>query len=87
MLADSVSLLLRLTQQAFLDHKCDVLTRDPNLLEPISNPTHRIRCARETRIVEERFLHASDEAEPRGTADLADLAEKLEVQDQLDVLA
>ena len=74
-------------EEALRDDVGNVLARDADLLEAVLHAPHGLGDELEARVVEEALLHAGHEAEPRARADLADLAQEVEVEDQLLLLA
>ncbi len=85
--ADSYPLLGRLAQQPLRDDVCHVLPGDLHLLEPGPHPPQRLGDELEPGRVEERLLQAANEAEARSAADLTDLAEEVQVEDHLLLVA
>ena len=76
-----------LLEQTLGHHELDVLAGDEDLLEAVLHPADAVGHEGEARAVEDGFLDTGDEAEPQVLADLADLAQEVEVEDQLLVLA
>ena len=86
-LADLGLLLRGLAQQPLLHDEGDVVAGDAHLREALLHPANGVGSAGEARVVEDRFLDATDEAEASRLADLADLAEHGEVDAQFVVPA
>ena len=76
-----------LLEQTLGHDELDVLAGDEDLLEAVLHPAHAVGDEGEPRAVEDGFLHAGDEAEAQVLADLADLAQEVQVEDQLLILA
>ena len=81
-LADERLLLGVLLQQALGNDEGNIFARDADLLEAVFHASQRVGDELEARVVEEALLHAGDEAEPSASADLADLAQEVKVEDQ-----
>ena len=86
-LADFGLLVGGLLEQPLGHHELDVLAGDEDLLEAVLHPADAVGHEGEAGAVENGFLDAGDEAEPQVLADLADLAEEIQVEDQFLVLA
>ena len=86
-LADLGLLLAGLLEQTLGHHELDVLAGDENLLEAVLHPADAVGHEGKARAVEDGFLDTGDEAEAQVLADLADLAQEVQVEDQLLVLA
>ena len=80
-------LLAALAQQASGHDELHVPPGDADLLEAVLHPADAVGDEGEAGAVEDGLLHAGDEAEAEVLADLADLAQEVEVEDQLLVLA
>ena len=76
-------LLARLAQQALRHDELHVPPGDADLLEAVLHPADAVGDEGEAGAVEDGLLHAGDEAEAEILADLADLAQEVEVEDQL----
>ena len=73
----------RLAEQPLGDDVLDVGAGDRYLLEAVLHPPHAVRHVGEAVAVEDRLLHAGDETEAEVLADFADLAQEVQVEDQL----
>ena len=80
-------MLAGLPQQALRHDELDVAPGDEDLLEAVLHAADAVGDEGEAGAVEEGFLHAGDEAEPEVLAHLAELAQEVEVEDQLVVIA
>ncbi|OPY78412.1 MAG: hypothetical protein A4E70_02381 [Syntrophus sp. PtaU1.Bin005] len=80
-------LLGGLLEQTLGHDEFHVAASNKNLLEAVLHPADAVGDKGETRTVENGFLDASHEAEAQILADLANLAEEVEVEDQLLILA
>ena len=80
-------LLAGLAQQALRHDELDVAPGDEDLLEAVLHAANAVGDEGEAGTVEDGFLHAGDEAESEVLADLADLAQEVEVEDQSMVVA
>ena len=76
-------LLAGLPQQALRHDELDVAPGDEDLFETALYAANAVGDECEAGTVEEGLLHAGDEAESEVLADLADLAQEVEVEDQL----
>ena len=78
-------LLLRvLSEESLRDDIGNVLSSDSHLFETVPlHPPHRLGDELEARVVEQTLLYAGHEAEPRPRADLAYLAQEVEIENQL----
>ena len=85
--ADLGLLLGGLLEQALGHDEFHVAAGDKDLLEAVLHPADAVGDKSEARAVENGFLDTGHEAEAQVLADLADLAEEVEVEDQLLVLA
>ena len=85
--ADLRLLVAVLLEEAFGDHELDVGAGDEELVEAILDAAHAAGHVREPVAVEDRLLHAGDEAEAQVLAHLAHLAQEVEVEHQLLVAA
>ena len=85
--ADLGLLLCGLLKQTLGHNEFDVATGNEDLLEAVLHPADAVGDKGEARAIENGFLDTGHEAEAQVLADLADLAEEVEVEDQLLVLA
>ena len=85
--ADLGLLLGGLLEQTLGHHELDIAAGDEDLLEAVLHPADAVGDKGEARAVENGFLDTGHEAEAQILADLADLAEEVEVEDQFLVLA
>src|SRR3989304_3167684 len=76
-----------LFEQTLGHHELDVLASDEDLLEAVLHPADAVGHEGETSAVEDGFLDTGDEAESQVFADLANLAQEVEVEDEFLVLA
>ena len=84
---DPPALIGCLAQQAFGDHEGHVGAGDAHLLETVARPAHGVGHKLEARAIEQQLLHAPDEAEASQPADLAQLAQEVEIEDEIMLLA
>ena len=80
-------LLAGLFEQTLGHHELDVLAGDEDLLEAVLHPADAVGHKGKARAVEDGFLDAGDETETQVLADLADLTQEVQVEDELLVLA
>ncbi|OQC24622.1 MAG: hypothetical protein BWX71_01810 [Deltaproteobacteria bacterium ADurb.Bin072] len=76
-----------LLEQTLGHHKLDVLAGDEDLLEAVLHPAYAVGHKGKAGAVKNGFLDAGDEAEPQVLADLADLAQEVEIENEFLVLA
>jgi hypothetical protein len=76
-----------LSRRAFGHHELDVLAGDEDLLEAVLDAADAVGHEGEAGAVEDGFLHPGDEAEAQVLADLADLPEEVQVENEILVLA
>ena len=86
-LANTTLLLRSLAEEPLLDHEGYVFAYDAELLETGLHPPKALGRELKGRVVEERLLHASHEAEAQVLAHLTHLAKEAEVAHEIDVLA
>jgi hypothetical protein len=82
-----VVLIGSLLEQPLGHHEAHVLAGEQDLGEAVLDAPQAVGDVLEAAAVEDRLLHAGDEAEAQVFADLADLAQEGEVQHQRVVLA
>ncbi|MEI2688596.1 MAG: hypothetical protein V9H69_02365 [Anaerolineae bacterium] len=80
-------LRVALAQQPLGHHVGDVVAGDAHLLEAVAHPAQLVGHEAKARVVEQRLLHASHEAEGGQLHDLAQLAQEAQVHDQRPLLA
>ncbi len=76
-----------LFEQTLGHHELDILAGDEDLLEAVLHPADAVGHKGEARAVENGFLDTGDEAEPQVLADLADLAQEVEIENEFLILA
>jgi len=81
--SDRNQLVCTLFQKALCYDVLDIFAHDENLLESVFDPLKAGCYEGETRAVEDGLLEPCNETEPEILADLADLAEKVEIEDDL----
>src|SRR5215469_14296264 len=79
-------LLSGLLKQALCNDELHVSAGDEDLFEPVFHTTDAVGDEGKAWAVEDGFLHTGDESEPEVLANLADLSQEIEVEDQLLVL-
>ena len=76
-----------LPEQTLGHHELDILAGDEDLLEAVLHPADAVGHKGKAGAVEDGLLDAGDEAEPQVLADLADLAQEVEIENEFLIFA